>query len=144
MLLYKSTTDCTTLTGYTSVGASTSNEIWRYAAQDNAITNGTTLGANRISSTETAGAYVEINPTATNPNEVTAGNEVEWDFHVQNNGAADGTTYCFKVEKSDDTDLDNYESDSFPKIETAPTTGDLMRHGNFFIDESEKGFFWAN
>jgi hypothetical protein len=38
----------------------------------------------------------------------------------------------------------SYNSDSYPKLTTAPGSANVMRHGNFFQGESEKGFFWAD
>ena len=67
---------------------------------------------------------------------------MEWDASIQNNGAGDSKTYCFRLQKSDDSDLDTYEN--FPKLDTKPGTGNFLRHGNFFAGEKEKGFFWAD
>ncbi len=144
-LKYVAGDDCPNIAAgsYSDVGASTSNEIWRF-------TDGWTDGATLFpfvlsdSTTTASGAYMESNPSTTNPVAVDAGETMEWDASLQNNGAADATKYCFRIHLSDDSNLNIYNSDSFPAVETPPGTGDLMRHGNFFASEVEKGFFWAD
>jgi hypothetical protein len=102
------------------------------------------------SSTASAeGYYSEIIPSDTNPNEVLAASSEnsEWDWPVENNGATENTTYCFRMvidDESTGTAFDNYNGDSYPKLTTAPGTSNLLKHGNIFQNSSEKGFFWAN
>jgi len=141
---YVAATDCTTAVGWASVGAIGGGTIWRFF--DNTSLSD---GANQVNqiSTSSAGAegrYIESNPTGTNLNAVNASQNMEWDFAVENNGAAENTTYCFRIAKSGGTVLDTYNSDSYPKLTTAPGTTNLMRNGNFFSNDTKQGFFWAN
>lgn len=141
-------TDCPSIasTSYADVGASTSSSIWRFNDQNNQISDGGTLTTSKLSTSGAvpSGSYVESNPTVTNPSIMQVSENMEWDFTIQNNGATDAATYCFRLQKSDESDLETYNSDSFPKIDTKPGVGNLLRHGNFFAGEEEKGFFWAD
>lgn len=144
-LQYAAGEDCTTVSSWTDVGGKASGSIWRLF--DEAGIGDSTAQVNDIS-TSTSGAegyYSEINPSGTNPNGVNVGQNSEWDWPVENNGAADGTTYCFRMTKGDGprTALDIYNADSYPKFTTAPGMSNLLRHGNFFAP-GEKGFWWVN
>lgn len=143
-LQYDAAEDCTTASGWTDVGAKASGSIWRLF--DEASIGDSTTQVNNIS-TSTGGAegyYSEINASATNPNAIAIGETSEWDWPVENNGATPNTSYCFRMVLSDDTPLDSYNSDSYPKLTTAPGASDLMRHGNFYQNDVERGFFWTN
>ncbi len=143
-LEYSAAEDCTTASSWTAVGAKASAGIWRLF--DEAALADSTVETNNLSnSTGTAqGYYSEINPSSTNPNAVNISQLSEWDWPVENNGAAENTTYCFRMAKSGGAAFDAYNADSYPKLTTAPGTSVLMRHGNFFQNGSEKGFFWTN
>ncbi|MBN1162481.1 hypothetical protein JXA34_01915 [Patescibacteria group bacterium] len=143
-LQYSAASDCTTASSWTDVGAKSSGSIWRLF--DETGIGDTTPQVNDIStSTSSAeGFYSEINPTGVNPNEVAIGENVEWDWPVENNGAAENTTYCFRMVKGDGTVFRTYNSDSYPKLNTAPGVSDFMRHGNFFTNLEKAGYFWAN
>lgn len=148
-LEYWASEDCTAVGSWTDVGAKASGSIWRLF--DESSIGDSTVQVNNIdSSTVSAeGYYSEIIPSDVNPNEViaAASENSEWDWPVENNGAAENTTYCFRMVLDDagtGTELDFYTADSYPKLTTAPGTSVLMRHGNFFQDDSEKGFLWAN
>jgi len=143
-LEYTAAEDCTTAGGWTAVGAKASGSIWRL--YDETSIGDSTAEVNNLSDS-TAGAegyYSEINPSANNPNAVNTGQYSEWDWPVEDNGAAENTTYCFRMAKSGGTAFDSYGSGSYPKITTAPGTSVIMRHGNFFQNSTEKGFFWVN
>jgi len=144
-LEYVAASDCTTASGWATVGAIGSATIWRFF-DNTTLTDGTTQ-VNQISTSTTGaeGRYLESNSSSwTNPNAVNVGQSMEWDFAVENNGASENTTYCFRVTKYGGTALDTYNSDSYPKLTTAPGISNLMRHGNFFQGEAEKGFFWVD
>lgn len=145
-LEYSAAEDCTTASSWTAVGAKASGSIWRL--YDEASIGDSTVTVNNLSDS-TAGAegyYSEINPSAVNPNAVgySPSQYSEWDWPVENNGATENTTYCFRMAKNGGTAFDSYGSGSYPKITTAPGASVLMRHGNFFQNSSEKGFFWVN
>jgi hypothetical protein len=143
-LQYSEDDDCTTASVWLDVGGKGSGTIWRLF--DEAAIGDSTTQVNDIS-TSTASAegyYSEINPSAVNPNEVLSGENTEWDWPLENNGANENSTYCFRMVLSDGTELDSYNTDSYPKMVTAPGAVNLMRHGNVFESEVEKGYFWTN
>ena len=148
-LQYDAAEDCTTATGWAAVGAKASGTIWRLF--DEASIGDSTAQVNDISDS-TGGAegyYSEINAsgTAVNPNAVGIGDNSEWDWPLENNGAATGTTYCFRMTKHDGastaTAFETYTATGYPKLTTAPGTENLLRHGQFFGPE-KKGFLWAD
>ena len=143
-LQYAADEDCTAATGWTAVGAKASGSIWRLF--DEAGIGDSTTQVNDIStSTSTAeGYYSEINASAVNPNEILVTENSEWDWPIENNGATANTSYCFRMVLSNDTPFGTYNSDSYPKLYTAPDTSNLLRHGNIFQNNIEKGFFWGN
>ena len=141
-LQYDAEENCASASGWTNVGAKASGSIWRLFNE--ASIGDSTAQVNDIS-TSTASAegyYSEINPSDTNPNEALAGENTEWDWPVENNGATENTTYCFRMVKSGGAVLDGYND--YPKLTTAPGTSNLMRHGNIFQNATEQGFFWVN
>ena len=130
--------DCSTETAgnFKDVEANGTTAAWYFAASG--VTDGATL-VTSLTGSDT-GKYAKTN-TVTNPGATNA-QDVEFDWHIQHN-AADAQTYCFRVVKSTGN-LDAYNSDSYPRITTAPGAGNLLRHGNFFDQAGEKGFFWAD
>jgi len=140
-LQYAATEDCTS-GSWASVGAKASGTIWRLF--DNTSLGDNINEVNQISTSDVVGGYSETIPSQTNPNAVNIGQDVEWDWPVENNGATDNTSYCFRMTKSGGTAFGTYASDGYPKLTTAPGTSNLLRHGNIFQNSLEKGFFWAN
>ena len=143
-LQYSASDDCTTATGWTDVGAKSSGVVWRLF--DDAVLGDSTTQVNQISTSDTGteGYYSEINSTANNPNAVSTTQNTEWDWPVEHNGAQDNKTYCFRMLLFDGTDFDTYNSDSYPKLTTAPGGSNMMRHGNVFQNDVERGYFWAD
>lgn len=138
-LQYKAGTDASCTTGsWTDVGAGGGGAIWRFASSS--VTDGTDLTAAKISVTDVLEEYIKSNPTGTNPNAATVGQDIEYDFHLEHNGAADATTYSFRVVESDGTVFSAYTN--CPTLETRPGSSNLLRHGAHFVDNSEKGFIW--
>ncbi|HCM51544.1 TPA: hypothetical protein DIS56_00170 [Candidatus Saccharibacteria bacterium] len=142
ILQYKEAQDCTDGAAWTDVDAAAGAGTWRFAASG--VTDNSTLTTLLVSTSDVAGRYNRSDPTTTNPNAVTAGQEFEWDWHVEYNGTAAAKTYCFRMVKSPVAALDAYNADSYPRVDIRPGTADLMRHGNFFTTGTERGFFWAN
>ena len=142
ILQYKETSDCTDGAAWTDVDVAGGTATWRFSSST--VTDNSTLTTLLLSTSEVAGRYNKSDPTTTNPNAVTAGQEFEWDWHLEYNGNAEAHTYCFRMVKSPVAALDGYNSDSYPRIDTRPGTADQMRHGNFFTTGVERGFFWAD
>lgn len=149
---YKRGTDssCTTDT-WTDVGVGGGGEIWRFA------TSGVSDGANLLTPAATYSrlspvasvmqVYSKSNPTASNPNPVTAGSTMEYDFHIEHNGAAGATQYSFRIVEDGDILLSEYSV--CPTLVTKPQSVNQLRHGNFFEEGNnasgtEKGFSWVD
>jgi hypothetical protein len=64
-----------------------------------------------------AGSYIEQNPSPANPYVVEPGEDVEFDWQLEDNGAIARSVYCFRVARTDGTALDGYFN--YPQIRTA-------------------------
>lgn len=96
------------------IGSTTA--LWR--AHDGTPADGTTLSSTTLSVSDVFGTYEEENPTALNPNVAVVGEDVEYDWNVENNGAADKTNYCFRMVEGDGTPLFDYNSNGYPIVRT--------------------------
>ena len=149
ILQYARASDCTTGPSWTDVDAAgTGGATWRFF-DNGSITDGTALdgAALTLDSSDEEGRYSESDPTGTNPVAVPAGQELEWDWNIEYDGSGavnEARTYCFRMRKDDPADLDAYNPDSYPRIDIRPSTADQLRHGNFFTEGVERGFFWAD
>ncbi len=136
-LQYKAGTDGVCTTGsWTDVGAGGGGEIWRYATSS--VSDGTTLTALKLTISDVLGVYGKASPTATNPNAATIGQAIEYDFHLQNNGASTASLYSFRVVESDGTVFATY--DECPTLSTRQVVEQELRHGDVFGNEVERGF----
>lgn len=117
---------CSAIASWSDVGSTTSGTIWRgYNAPG--VTNGVVLSTDPptggdllLSVSDVAGNYVELNPSPTNPYIVEPGEDIEFDWHLEDNGALERTSYCFRMIKSDGATLDGYFN--YPQIRTASFT----------------------
>ncbi|MBP9819701.1 hypothetical protein KBC79_03105 [Candidatus Woesebacteria bacterium] len=135
-LQYKAGTDESCTTGsWTDVGASGGGVIWRYATSS--VTDGTTLTVLKLTVADVLGVYSKASPTATNPNGANIGQDIEYDFHIQQNAAGNATVYSFRVVESDGTELTTYSE--CPTLSTRQIVDQELRHGNVFGDEIERG-----
>ncbi len=108
------------------LGAGGGASIWRgYSATG--TTDGTSLSSNPptggdllISVADVSGSLVHDNPSVPNPYPVNAGDNIEYDWYVEQNGALPQSTYCFRAVRSDGTPLDAYNN--YPQIRTAGFT----------------------
>ena len=111
---------CSAISEWTDVGAPGSGEIWRgydaTPADGQPVDDGSLL----LSVSNTAGTYEENNPSATNPFQVEIGDYIEYDWHIENNGALQKSSYCFRTVESDGTELSGY--DVYPTIRTSGYT----------------------
>lgn len=116
------TTTCSAIETWNDVGAPGSGTIWRgYNAVG--VTNGDSLSVDPptggdllISVSDVAGRYVESNPASANEFSVLKTEDIEYDWHIEQNGAPQRTTYCFRMIKSDETLLDEYIN--YPQLRT--------------------------
>ena len=108
---------------WSDVGSASSGAVWRgYAATG--TTDGTALSTNPptggellISIANRSGVLVHESPSAVNPYPVDDGDNVEYDWYLQHNGATPQSTYCFRAVNSDGSPLDSYSN--YPQIRTA-------------------------
>lgn len=101
------------------IGSTTA--LWR--ATSTPETDGTALstdppagGALKLSVSDVAGTFEEENDTAVTPYIVPAGEDVEYDWAIQNNAGASKTSYCFRMIESNGTVFIGYNN--YPTIRT--------------------------
>ncbi len=112
--------------GWTTLGNSASSTVWRgYNATG--TTDGTqlsgdppTVGDLNLSLSDVAGTLEEQNDTGLNAYTVLAGEDIEYDWIIEQNGANGETYYCFRMVESDGTPLDGYQQ--YPQLRTASFT----------------------
>jgi hypothetical protein len=121
-------TTCSAIDGgsWIDVGAISSGTIWR-GFSSATTTDGQALSVNPpnpgdllISVSDIAGSLIHQNPSAPNPYAVLDGSDIEYDWHLEHNGAIPQSTYCFRVVRSDGTPLSGYNN--YPQIRTAGYT----------------------
>lgn len=134
-------TTCSAVTVWTDVGAAGSGEIWRgYNAAG--VADGTSLSNNPatggdllISVADRAGRYTESNPAAANAYAVFKNEDIEYDWHIEQNGAPQRSNYCFRMIKVDETELDGYIN--YPIIRTEGFTP-VTEGWQWFDDETSE------
>lgn len=113
---------CSAIETWTDVGVAGSGAIWRgYNAAgvtdgDSVSIDPPTGGDLLISVADVAGRYVESNPASANEFSVLKTEDVEYDWHIEQNGAPQRTTYCFRMIRTDETPLDAYFN--YPQLRT--------------------------
>lgn len=126
---------------YTIGGTETSGgSAWKYHDNPSA-TNGAAVSSTLLSASDTAANYAESNPTSTNPNAISNGNQGEWDFSiVPDDNFVPETVYYFRAITSLGVALDTYTA--YPEIclDSVPSTGSRMRHGSWFTDDTKQAF----
>ncbi len=85
-------------------------------ASEEIITDDRTLPSALLSATDRLETYEENNPTETNNNTLGVGEQAEWDFVLQNNGATADTTYCFRLVYTDGSTFKTYNT--YPRLIT--------------------------
>jgi hypothetical protein len=117
------TSSCVSVASWSDLDVAGGSGIWRGVAATG-TTNGVALSTNPanpgdllISVADRAGSLVEENPAPANPYLVDAGEDVEYDWFIEHNGAISRSNYCFRMVRSDGTPLDGYFN--YPQIRTA-------------------------
>jgi hypothetical protein len=108
---------------WADIGAPGSGSVWRGFAATPA--DGTALSGDpptggdlKLSVSDRAGTYEESNDTASNPFRLSVGEDVEYDWNIENNGATGATNYCFRMAKGGGgAALDTYNF--YPVVRTA-------------------------
>ncbi|MEZ4200087.1 MAG: hypothetical protein R3B69_00555 [Candidatus Paceibacterota bacterium] len=88
-----------------------------------------------IATADVAGRFEEQNPSTANPYSAGDGEDTEYDWVVEQNGARQRTTYCFRMINSGDSPLDGYLD--YPQLRTegyTPVTQDWQ----WFDDETNE------
>jgi len=131
---------CSAITAWRPIGGTSSTTaLWR----GNAATpvDGTALSTdppavgalNIISVADVAGTYEEENPTAFNPYPALVGEDIEFDWNIEHNGASDKTDYCFRMTMADGAELAGYNF--YPVIRTVGYAAQLW-DWKWFDDEN--------
>ncbi len=113
------TTSCSAIpaASWNTLGNSASSTIWRGFSATGTV-DGTEITTLLLTFSDVAGTLEEINDTEANPSAIQAGDEVEYDWFVEQNGATAETYYCFRMVSVDGTPLDSYAS-TYPQLRTA-------------------------
>jgi len=118
-------TTCSAVSVWTDVGGIGSGSIWR--GFDGTPVDGVelatstpALGTLNLSVSDVAGTYEEENSSAVNPYAADLGEDIEYDWHIEHNGATQLSDYCFRMVESDGTELTGY--DNYPTLRTTGYT----------------------
>ncbi len=121
----ESTCSAITDVNWNDLGSPGSGAIWR--GFDGTPADGTELatstpapGRLNLSLSDVAGTYEESNNTAINPYVVDIGEDIEYDWAIEHNGANQRSDYCFRMVESDGTVLDGYNN--YPTLRTTGYT----------------------
>ncbi len=91
---------CSAASGWADVGDNASTTIWR-GYNNGGVTDHDILSTTLLASSTVAATYEENGYATTTPNDIGIGEYGEWDFVLQQNGAAAGTNYCFRMVEDD-------------------------------------------
>jgi hypothetical protein len=115
-LQYGQGATCSAVSTWSDVGGIGSSEIWR-GFNNAAPADGATVPSSLLDGGgSTLQSYEEVNASVSNPNFIAAGARGEWAWVLENNGAPNFTTYCFRVVLADGTAI-NYTR--YPQITTS-------------------------
>ncbi len=136
-------TSCSAIasSSWNDVGAFSSSTAWR-GFNNASVTDGTALSGNPptagdlvLSVSDRAGRYTEENPTGQNPYRVGIGEDVEYDWVLQDNATSSAASYCFRMVQSDGTALDSYTY--YPTLTTA-SFKPASQNWRFYDDETNE------
>ncbi|MES2749536.1 MAG: DUF2341 domain-containing protein [Patescibacteria group bacterium] len=117
-LQYAAGITCSPTLTWADVGSpSSSTALWR--GYNNGIgggPDGTILPSRLLSESDVSETYEETNPTNSNASILSVGNDAEWDFSLENNGAVVGTNYCFRMVYDNGATLNTYTN--YPRLIT--------------------------
>lgn len=113
---------CTAISAWRDIGdASSTTAPWRGVnntpADGALLSTDPPVGGDLLLSVSTvAGTYEEANDTLANPYVAFPNDQVEYDWVLQDNGATDKSTYCFRMVQSDGTAFTTYSN--YPVLRT--------------------------
>lgn len=111
------------------IGSTTA--VWR--GYDGSPNDGDQLPGVLLSVSDVAGTYEEENNTAVVPETTFVLDDIEYDWHIQDNGAKDKTDYCFRMTYADNQPLEGI--DHYPVIRTVGY-GPVLGDWKWFDDET--------
>jgi len=134
-LQYGAGLDCSAIGTWNDVGAIGSGSIWRGFNTGGATTDGSTLPSSLLDSGgNTLETYEESNNAAAIPNAIAAGTRGEWDWVLENNNAADFTSYCFRTVM---TDGEVISYTRYPKLTTSSGVANLSPDSPANLDQEK-------
>lgn len=139
---YLSQNDSMNSFGSEQTQASVASAVWGFYGNATPA-DGATVTSNVLTGTNVSETYQESNPTPVNPNAITVGQKAEWDFSLDPTNAVNGTTYYFRMTKSDGTALGAYTQ--YPQIiistgGAGPTLDQQMRGGQAVVNGTKSPF----
>lgn len=118
-LQFAEASDCSAAGSWIDVGAPGSGSIWRGFDNPTPSDESTLASSLLNGGSNSLQSYEESNNSIENPNLIPGGSRGEWDWVVQNNGATNNTSYCFRM-VGPTGDLINYSQ--YPQLVTATGT----------------------
>lgn len=91
---------------FVSFGGEEEDRDWEF--RDNTLVSTGNLTSTLLATSDVYQTYQESNPTPYNPNRILAGQKSEYDFSLSSGKARQGTTYYFRLVKSDGEELSSY------------------------------------
>ena len=82
------------------------------------VVDGASISTVLLPTSDVGQSYEEANPSVANPNALAVDQVGEWDWTLLDNGAADSTSYFFRMVKDDTSPLNSYTF--YPEIITPP------------------------
>ncbi len=122
------------------VGGADSGIVWR-GFSATGTSNGANLAANPpsggllLSVSNVSGSLVHSNPSPPNPFPALDGDYIEYDWHLEHNGALPQSNYCFRMVRGDGTPLEGYNF--YPQIRTAGFTP-VTRNWRWYSDQQNE------
>lgn len=94
---------------------STTTDFYSVLSEER-VSDGMPIPSTLLSVSDVVQTYEQENDTLANYSAIEVGDDGEWDFVVQNNGASAGTNYCFRLVTDSGAVLDNYNN--YPQLIT--------------------------
>jgi hypothetical protein len=125
---------------WNDVGAPGSGVVWR--GYDASPSDGAEIPSSLLTGIPNnveLGTYEEENTSAINPNSVDIGDDIEYDWIVEHNGATQRSDYCFRMVQSDNTLLSSYNN--YPTLRTSGYTP-IISNWRWFDDATSTTPTW--
>jgi hypothetical protein len=130
------------------------NRDWHYDAVSG-LTDGTQVPSALIAGTNDRENFYESASTGTgftNPTAIAVGDNIEYDWAIQDNNALGAYNYYFRVVENQGVQDDGRVLSVYntcPGVVTRPTTDQVLRHGEFFLNgitsgNPDQGFEWVD